>query len=120
MVRGTIPTTGSPDAHPITMQALSRPLAEVSASPDASPRVIRQSSAIFLVTPMGDVWRIFDSDNPSDARFAATHDQRVSSRIFIGSGPRAVVRVYRFLNGEDRSTGAERLFDQLSESRASV
>ena len=102
------------------MEALTGPLAAVVASTDAVPRVIRQLTAIFLVTPTGNVWRIFDSDDTAEARSAAKHDQSVSTRIFIGSGPRAIVKVYRFLIGEDRSISAERLFEQLEESRASV
>jgi hypothetical protein len=103
------------------MSTLAKQLASVMASTDGIPRVIRQFSVIYLVTPSGDVWRVFDSEDETRVtRFAATHDPKVSTRIFIGSGPRAVVRVYRFLKTEDRSVSAERLFEQLGESRASV
>jgi len=103
------------------MKPLAKQLAAVMASTDGIPRVIRQSSVLYLVTPTGDVWRVFDSDDETRVtRFAATHDPSVCTRIFIGSGPRAVVRVYRFLEGEDRSVSAERLYEQLEESRASV
>jgi hypothetical protein len=103
------------------MSTLAKQLASVMASTDGIPRVIRQFSVLYLVTPTGHVWRVFDSeDEASVTRFAATHDPSVSTRIFIGSGPRAIVRVYRFLKTEDRSVSAERLFEQLEESRASV
>ncbi len=103
------------------MSTLAKQLASVMASTDGIPRVIRQFSVLYLVTPEGDVWRVFDSEEDARVtRFAATHDPSVSTRIFIGSGPRAVVRVYRFLKTEDRSVSAERLFEQLEESRASV
>jgi hypothetical protein len=103
------------------MRPLANQLAAVMASTDGIPRVIRESSVLYLVTPAGDVWRVFDSDDETRVtRFAATHDPSVSSRIFIGGGPRAVVRVYRFLKSEDRSVCAERLYEQLKESRTSV
>ena len=91
------------------------------ASTDGIPHVIRQSSVLYLIAPTGDVWRVFDSDDETRVtHFAATHDPNVSTRIFIGSGPHAIVRVYRFLKGEDRSVRAERLYEQLKESRNSV
>ena len=103
------------------MRPLAKQLAAVMASTDGIPHVIRQFSVLYLVTPTGDVWRVFDSDDEAHVtRFAATHDPNVSTRIFIGSGPHAKVRAYRFLNGEDRSVSAERLSEQLEESRASV
>ena|SRR5437773_608643 len=103
------------------MQALTKDLAAVVASADTIPRVIRQFTALFLVTPAGDIWRIFDSGEENGAtRLAARHDESVSARIFLGSGPSPAVRVYRFLKGEDRSINAERLFEQLAESRSSI
>jgi hypothetical protein len=99
--------------HPITGQ-----LAAVVASTDAVPRLVRQFTALFLVTPQGEVWRIFDSDEPSgETRFAPTNDPHVVSRIFIGSGPNPIVRVYRFLDGEARSISAERLHEQLAAAK---
>lgn len=103
------------------MSTLAKHLAAVMASTDGIPRVIRQSSVLYLVTPTGNVWRVFDSDDETRVtRFAAMHDPNVSTRIFIGSGPHAVVRVYRFLKSEDRSVNAERLLEQLEESREAV
>lgn len=91
------------------------------ASTDGVPRVIRQSSVIYLVAPTGEVWRVYDSDDETRVtRFAATHDPNGYTRIFIGSGPNAIVRVYRFRADEDRSVSAERLYEQLEESRVSV
>jgi hypothetical protein len=95
--------------HPLTGQ-----LAAVVSSTDAIPRLIRQFSALFLVTPQGDVWRIFDSEGPeTETRSTPTNDPHIWARIFIGSGATPVVRVYRFRDGESRSVNAERLFAQL-------
>ena len=103
------------------MRPLAKQLAAVMASTDGTPRVIRQSSVLYLIVPTRGVWRVFDSDDETRVtHFAATHDPNVSSRIFIGSGPHAGVRVYRFLRDEDRSVSAERLYEQLEESRASI
>jgi len=99
--------------HPLTGQ-----LAAVVASTDAIPRLVRQFTALFLVTPQGDVWRIFDSDGPdAETRSAPTNDPHVWARIFIGSGTTPVVRVYRFADGEGRSISAERLFEQLGAAK---
>ena len=100
------------------MHALSGQLAAVVASTDAVPRLVRQFTALFLVTPQGDVWRIFDSDESSgDTRFAPTNDPHVRSRVFIGSGSQPVIRTYRFLDGESRSISAERLLEQLQTAK---
>jgi hypothetical protein len=103
------------------MRPLAKQLAAVMTSTDGVPRVIRQSSIIYLVAPTVEVWRIYDSDDETRVtRFTATYDPNACTRIFIGSGPRAIVRVYRFLKDEDRSVSAERLYEQLEESRVSV
>ena len=103
------------------MRPLAKQLATVMASTDGVPRVIRQSSVIYLVAPTGEVWRVYDSDDETRVtRFTATHDPNAGTRIFIGSGPNATVRAYRFRADEDRSVSAERLHEQLEESRVSV
>jgi hypothetical protein len=99
--------------HPLTGQ-----LAAVMASTDAIPRLVRQFTALFLVTPQGDVWRIFDSDGPdNETRSAPTNEPHVWARIFIGSGVTPIVRVYRFLDGESRSISAGRLYEQLGSAK---
>jgi hypothetical protein len=103
------------------MRPLAKQLATVMASTDGVPRVIRQSSVIYLIAPTGEVWRVYDSgDETRVARLADMRDPSACTRIFIGSGPNAVVRVYRFQKDEDRSVSAERLYEQLEESRASM
>jgi hypothetical protein len=99
--------------HPLTGQ-----LAAVMASTDAVPRLVRQLSTLFLVTPQGEVWRIFDSDGPdTETRSAPSNDPHVWARIFIGSGATPIVRVYRFRDAESRSINAERLFEQLTTAK---
>jgi hypothetical protein len=101
--------------HPLTGQP-----ASVTASTDAVPRLVRQFAALFLVTPQGDVWRIYDSDDPNDAAHSApANDPNVRTRTFTGSGSSPAVRIYRFREGESRSISAERLLEQLAAARIS-
>jgi hypothetical protein len=103
------------------MKSLAEQLAAALASTDGIPRVIKEFSILYLVTPTGDVWRVFDSEDGTPAtRRSAADDPNVNTRIFIGGGPYPAVRVYRFLEREDRAVSAERLVEQLAESRASV
>jgi hypothetical protein len=103
------------------MKTFGEQLAAALASTDGIPRVIRQFSILYLVTPTGDVWRVFDSNDGTPAtRVTAADDPHVNTRIFIGSGPYPAVQVYRFLESEDRSVSAERLLEQMEKSRASA
>jgi hypothetical protein len=105
----------------LSMQPITGQLAAVMASTDGVPRLVRQFTALFLVTPQGDVWRVFDSDDASgETRFSPSSDPAVRTRVFIGSGARPSIRVYTFREGEARSIGAERLHDQLNGAHVST
>jgi hypothetical protein len=100
------------------MHALTGQLAAVVASTDAVPRLVRQFTALFLVTPQGDVWRIYDSDDANgEGRFAPTNDPNVTTRVFIASGAQPDMKLYRFRDLEPRSISAERLNEQLVAAR---
>jgi hypothetical protein len=100
------------------MEALSRQLAAVMSSTDGVPRLITQANAYFLVTPVGEVWRVLDSEEPhGKSRVPPTNDPRVRARVFIGSGLEPMVRVYEFQPDEIRVLSAERLFQQFAVSR---
>ena len=100
--------------HPLTGQ-----LAAIMASTDGVPRLVRQHTALFLVTPQGDVWRIVDSDDAGgEHRFAPSSDPGIRTRVFIGSGATPAIKLYHFQAGEPRSTNAERLYDQLLFAKA--
>lgn len=87
-------------------------------STDGVPRLITQANAYFLVTPLGEVWRVLDSEEPhGKSRVAPTNDPGIRARVFIGSGVEPIVRVYEFLPDEVRVISAERLFEQLALSR---
>jgi hypothetical protein len=96
------------------MHPISRQLAVTMASGDGMPRVIADRSTLYLVTPQGDVWRVFDSNEPGgEPRHAPVDDPAVSVRIFIGSGPNGIVRLHRFSAGESRAIGPADLNRQL-------
>jgi hypothetical protein len=100
------------------MNSLTGQLAAIMASTDAVPRLVRQFTALFLVTPPGEVWRVFDSDDATgETRFSPNSHPGIRSRVFIGSGARPPVKVYEFATGEPRSISAERLYDQLQGAR---
>jgi hypothetical protein len=96
------------------MHSLSGQLAAIMASTDAVPRLVRQFTALFLVTPQGDVWRVFDSDDATgETRYSPSSDPNVRTRVFLGSGDRPIIMVYGFNKDEPRSISAERLYEQL-------
>jgi hypothetical protein len=100
------------------MHSLTGHLAAVVANTDAVPRLVRQFTALFLVTPTGDVWRVFDSDDEKgEERFSPSSDPNVCTRVFIGSGTQPIVKTYLFSSGEARSIAAERLYEQLKTAK---
>jgi hypothetical protein len=100
------------------MESLTGQLAAIVASTDAVPRLVRQFTALFLVTPRGEVWRVFDSDDATgETRCSPSSDPNIRTRVFVGSGPRPQMKVYEFQKDEPRSIGAERLYEQLVAAR---
>ena len=96
------------------MDSLTGQLAAIVASTDAVPRLVRQFTALFLVTPQGEVWRVFDSDDATgETRCPPSSDPHIRTRVFIGSGARPPMKFYEFQKDEPRSIGAERLYEQL-------
>ena len=113
MTGRTTPTTGSPAALTI-MHPLTRRLAVTMASTDGEPRLISHANTLYLVTPPGEVWRVFDSDGPDgDTRSLPRNDPQVWGRIFVGSGAEPTVRIYRFGDDESRAVTAEQIYAQL-------
>jgi hypothetical protein len=89
-------------------------LAAIMASTDGVPRVVRQANALFLVSPQGAVWRIFDSDDAAgESRYVPGTNPFARTRIFVGAGAKPEVKIYAFRQDEPRSVGAERLHEQL-------
>ena len=100
------------------MNTMTEQLASIMASTDGVPRLVRQGPALYLVTPRGDVWRIFDSDDANgETRYSPSSETAAQTRIFIGSGARPLINAYTFDPGEPRMIGAERLHEQLLAAR---
>jgi hypothetical protein len=96
------------------MERPTAPLAAIMASTDGVPRIVRHSSAFFLVTPQGDVWRVFDSDDErGQSRYAPASDPKTRARVFVGSGAKPVVRLYLFQGEEARAMDADHLMSQM-------
>lgn len=114
MNTGVIPTTESPEAPTTHMDPSLGQLAAIMASTDGVARVVRQANALFLVSPKGAVWRIFDSDDAAgESRYAPGTNPFARTRVFMGSGAKPAVKLYTFRVDEPRSVGAERLHEQL-------
>lgn len=99
--------------NPITGQ-----LAAIMASTDGVPRILRQANALFFVSPHGEVWRVYDSDDAAgESRYVAGSNPFARSRVFVG-GVKGTTTVYAFRVDEPRSVGAERLHEQLLAAEA--
>jgi hypothetical protein len=107
------PSTGPPS--PVdTMRISPERLAAAMAREDGEPRILRQAAAVFLATPLGEVWRIFDCElADGNARRPPTSGSTAAARVFIGSEEQDVALIYRFADGEARSLTAEQLYEQL-------
>ena len=95
------------------MNPIASQLAAILASTDGVARIVRQSNALFLVSPSGEVWRIYDSDDAAgNSRYAPASNPFAQSRVFVG-GVKGTVKVYAFRVDESRSIAEERLHEQL-------
>jgi hypothetical protein len=95
--------------HPITGQ-----LAAIMASTDGIPRLVRHAASLFLVTPKGDVWRVYDSsDLQGKARHDPSDERGAVARVFVGGRLQPVARLNVFNDEAPRTIGAERLHEQL-------
>jgi hypothetical protein len=99
--------------HPVT-----RELAVKRASTDGEPRLVAQGKTIYIVTPRGEIWQVFDSEGPDgEMRAMPKNDMGVWARIFVGAEANSPVRIYRFGIGESRSPSARRLYEQLERAK---
>src|SRR5690606_7060118 len=94
--------------HPITQE-----LAIKRASRDGEPRIIALAGKMFIVTPGGETWQVFDSlDSGGQVRGRLRGDKPVSARVFVRTDD-DTARIYRFGADEPRSTAARPLIAQL-------
>jgi hypothetical protein len=101
------------------MHPLTRELALRQACSDGNPRVVVDTRTMFIVTPEGEIWRIFDSQGTDgEPRVTPRNEPGIVARIFIKTGEERPYCIYRFGLGESRSTSPHRLFLQLERAKA--
>ena len=101
--------------HQTDVETFTHHLAVTHAMADGSPRLIARQNTMFIATPTGEVWQVFDADATDwIGGGVPRNDQDVMARIFVraGSGGR-VSRIYRFGIGESRAVTAWRMLEQL-------
>jgi hypothetical protein len=77
------------------------------------PRLIARQDSMFLATPKGEVWQVFDADSGDWIGGVPRNSPDVHARIFVGAEDGRPIRIYRFGVGESRSVTAWRLLEQL-------
>ena len=81
---------------------------------DGMPRIIDRQNSMYIVTPMGAVWQVFDADARSCIGGGTPrNDPDVMARIFVGMADGSPIRIYRFGIGESRSVTAWHFLEQL-------
>jgi hypothetical protein len=100
--------------HQLTVETFTHHLAVTHAMADGSPRLIARQTTMFLATPTGEVWQVFDSDAISwiDGGLPR-NDPDAVARIFVRAGGGRTSRIYRFGVDESRSVTAWRMLEQL-------
>jgi hypothetical protein len=83
-----------------------------------SPRVIRQYTSIFLVSRLGELWRVYDTDSPNSIdRQMPSPDSRRAHRVFVALATKEETRIHTFAEGEAPDTDPLMLQAQLDASR---
>jgi hypothetical protein len=104
--------------HQPIMESFSNHLAVSHAMADGMPRLIARTNALFIATPNGEVWQVFDGDTTDwmDGGMPR-NDPDVLERIFVraASGGRTA-RIYRFGLGESRAVTAWQMLSQLEKA----
>jgi hypothetical protein len=86
---------------------------------DDAPRVIKQFTSVFLVSRLGELWRVYDTYTPD-----AVHRQMPSAeshrkyRVFVALARKTQIRVYTFDTNEPKPVDPISLQEQLDASVA--
>jgi len=84
---------------------------------DDAPRVIQQFTSVFLVSRLGELWRVYDADDPdSGERMMALAQSTKPYRLFLTLGRASQARVYRFAPGTSHDIDPVALQAQLDAS----
>jgi hypothetical protein len=117
-VTRTGPTTG-PSWSQSPMVGTSSVAAALAVLPtkDDAPRVIQQFTSVFLVSRLGELWRVYDVDDPKTSeRYMPTSLTTRSHRVFLSLARNSQVRVHTFAPGSRRDLDPNTLQEQLEES----
>jgi hypothetical protein len=114
----TSPTTDSSRSQSpmVATSSVAAALAVLPTQTDA-PRVIQQFTSVFLVSRLGELWRVYDVDDPqASERFMPTCFTNRSHRIFVSLARNAQLRVHAFAPGMPRDLDPLTLQEQLDQS----
>jgi hypothetical protein len=111
---GASPTTGIATSHSPMMRTSIAAALAVLPGEDDSPRVIRQFTSVFLVSRAGELWRVYDVDDPQSAdRQMPSPTSQLAWRVFMALARDEQVRVHRFGERESRELDPIVLQQQL-------
>ena len=80
----------------------------------AEPRVLRQFTALFLVTPLGDIWRVYDCEPTGRGLRMPSEAGDTRARLFVGMPSARGARLVRLEPDDDHGLSPrslQRLFD---------
>ncbi len=84
-----------------------------------APRVIQQFTSVFLVSRIGELWRVYDVENlDAGERRMPTPDSRTPYRVFIALARKAQMRVHAFASNASRDLDPVSVQAQLDASVA--
>jgi hypothetical protein len=117
-IPGTSPMKGSSrtSTHMIAGASVAAALA-VLPTDDGAPRVIQQFTSVFLVSRLGELWRVFDTNDPNGAeRLMPSSLSTRKYRLFVGLARKTSVRVVEFADRAPREVDPVSLESQLESS----
>lgn len=82
-----------------------------------APRVIQQFTSVFLVSRLGELWRVYDTDDPNGAeRLMPSSLSTRRYRLFVGLARKTQVRVFEFADRAAKDVDPVSLETQLEAS----
>lgn len=86
---------------------------------DEAPRVIQQSTSIFLISRFGELWRVYDTSAPDGTdRSVPSGRSTHLRRLFLALTRKTELRVHTFAAGDSREVDPVSLQRQLDASAA--
>jgi hypothetical protein len=117
-IPGTSPMTGSSrtSTHMVAGSSVAAALAVLPTDGDA-PRVIQQFTSVFLVSRLGELWRVYDTADPNGAeRLMPSSLSTRRYRLFMGLARKAQIRLFEFAERAPRDADPVALQAQLDAS----